>query len=224
MARVANGRLIDINLGAAATAAYGGLGKHPISRRIEAQAARLMREALRSALQSAMSEAAARGDAPRRTGRGIQAAVSGSRAFGQNFASLRGHIIAPGRMVAHEDGSTIYPEGEYLAVPIFDGLRSDGSPKLMNPNQWRAHGSFTIRGKTSGRLFIVRKDPSNPNQLLFLYVLVESVTLKKHRGWATRAWQKQLPLLRAEWDNIVASFMTVGMVEEAFSNGLSGKR
>lgn len=225
MARVSNGRLIEVNnLAAQARVAYGGLGANPISKRIEAQAARLMRAALLVALRNAMIEAAGTRDAPRRTGYGLRESATGARAFGQNFASLRGHIVAPGRMVAHERGTTIYPEGEYLAVPIYDGLRADGSPKLRNPNQWRAYGSFVIKGKKTGRLFIVRKDPTSPNRLLWLYVLVESVDLKKHKGWATRAWSKQLPLLRAQWDGIVASFMTVDMVGEAFSKGLSGKR
>lgn len=220
MARVANGRLIEVNLGAQASVAYGGLRSNPISRRIENQAARLMRTALRRALQSAMLDAEADGTAPKRTGYGIQQSVSGARAFGQNFANIRGHIIAPGRMVAHENGSTISPqEGEYLTVPIYDGLRADGSPKLRNPNQWRAYGSFVIKGKKTGKLYIVRKDPNDQNKLHFLYVLVESVTLAKHKGWASNSWQKQIPTLRAEWDSIVASFLTVDMVAEAYSGG-----
>lgn len=223
MSRVRNGRLIDVTtLGAQAARAYGGLNANPISRRIEAQAARLMREALKRALMDAMLEASANGTAPRRTGVGIRSAVSGARAFGQNFASLRGHIMAIGRMVAHEQGSTIYPSGEYLAIPIYDGLRADGSPKLRNPNQWRAYGSFVIMGKRTKKLYIVRKD-KNSGSLQFLYVLVESVTMRKHVGWASRSWAKQIPLLRAEWDGIVASFMTVGMVGEAYNKGLGGR-
>lgn len=225
MSRVSNGRLIDVtSLGSQAAAAYGGLNGHPISRRIQAQASRLMREALKSALRDAMLEAASSGLAPRRTGSSIAAAATGARAFGTNFAGLRGHIIAPGRLVAHQNATEITPQnGEYLAVPIFDGVRADGSPKLGNPNQWRRFGSFTIKGKKTGKLYIVRKDPNNSSRLMFLYVLVESVQLSKHAGWASRAWAKQLPYLRAEWDNIVASFMTVDMVGEAYSNGL-GKR
>lgn len=223
MSRVANGRLIDVNLGPQATAAYGRLGKHPITKRKQAAIVREMRAALKDALRNAMVEAEASGDAPKRTGRSIRIAQTGARAFGQNFANLRGHIIAPGRLVAHENATEILPqEGEYLAVPIYDGLRADGSPKLLNPNQWRQYGSFTIKGKKTGRLYIVRKDPSNPKRLQFLYVLVESVQLSKHRGWASRSWKKELPFLRAEWDSIVASYMTVDDVGEAYTAGLKG--
>lgn len=213
--RVMNGRLIDVNLGAMATAQYGALRGDPISRRIETLAARQMREALRSALQEAMLTA----NAPRRTGNGIRQAVTGARAFGTNFSALRGHILSPGHLIAHEDGTTITPRGEYLAVPIYDGLRGDGSPKMRNPSQWRAFGSFVFKGKNGG-LFIGRKPKGSDLQTL--YALVPSVSLTTHTGWATNSWSRQLPLLKAEWDSIVASYISPDMVSEAYSRGLRG--
>lgn len=220
MARRRNARLIDTNLGSAAAGRYAGLGANKITARIERQAAPLMREALREALAAAMLETG--GKAPSRSGSGLRAAQRGARAFGTRFSQLRGHILAPSYMVAHNEGATITPvKGEWLAVPLPAAQKADGSPKLPGPNSWKMHGSFIWKSPKTGKLLIVRKEKGS-DTLIFLYVLVPSVTLRSHVGWADRAWSQQIPALMAAWDSIVASFLTVDMVEEAYVNGLNG--
>lgn len=221
MARANNSRLIDVSLGSAASLRYGGLRKNKISARIETLAAREMRQALKDALTDAMLDARAAGG-PYRTGKGLGAAVAGARAFGTNFSQLRGHIIAPSYMEAHNVGATIYPKnGDWLAVPLPAAQRGDGSPKLPGPRSWQLHGSFIWKSPKTGKLLIVRK-PVGSTSLEFLYVLVPSVTLSKHKGWADKAWRKKMPLLISVWDSIVASYISPPMVDEAYSAGLNG--
>jgi len=109
MTRASNSRLIDVSLGSLASLRYGGLRKNKISARIETIAAREMRQTLKSFLADAMIDARASGG-PYRTGKGIGAAIAGARAFGTNFSQLRGHIIAPSYMAAHNTGATISPK------------------------------------------------------------------------------------------------------------------
>lgn len=216
MARLPNARLIDASdLGSLAERTYGPLRKNPFTKRIETQASRLMRAALKDHLTQAM--VAARADAPYRTGASYKTALVGARAFGTNFSQLRGHIVADAKLVVHDRGTDIYPgEAEYLAIPIYHGRKPDGAPKLARPYMWKRFGSFVFKSKKTGKLYIVRQGPDK--KLQFLYALVESVEIKGTR-WATNAWAQQLPYLLQEWGNIVTSFMTTDIVGEAYSKG-----
>jgi len=224
MTRAHNSRLINVSLGSLASQRYKGLGKNKISSRIEASAVREMREVLKSFLTDAMIDARAAGG-PSRTGKGFEAAIAGARAFGVKFSQLRGHIIAPSYMSAHNTGATIYPKNsDWLAVPLPAAQRADGSPKLPGPRSWKLHGSFIWKSPKTGKHFIVRR-PVGSTSLDFLYVLVPSVTpSQKHKGWADKAWSKKIPLLISAWDSIVASYMSPSMVGEAYNAGIKRSR
>lgn len=211
-------RLLDVDLGSEASVRFRGLSKHPVTKRLEGIIARQMREALREALNEAMDNAARDGSFPSRSGRGYAAVRGRAQAFGTNFRSLRGHITAPLYLVAHDRGATITPKSSnYLTVPVFEALRADGTPKLASARSWIMLGSFVYRSKRTGQLYIARRTAEG--KLSVLYLLLTEAQLKKHKGWAQAAWQRQLPSLSVAWGNILMNNITVDMVEEAYVQG-----
>lgn len=186
---MANARIIDANLSDELAAAYKPLlAAKGISGRAQTRVARITREAIRQALTDAITLAYADGAAPYRTGRGKARLYQGVRAFGSNLASLRGYIVGPEYLKAHEDGSTITPKNaKKLAIPLQPALRGDGTPKLPGPRSWRnVQRTFIYKSRRTGQSYIAYKNLND--SLTLLYVLVDSATLSKYKGFLSSAF------------------------------------
>lgn len=193
-------KILDERFGREATALFGSISKNPLTRKLEATMARLMRIAIQDAFRDAVVEARQRGLLPIRTGKGYQKMLRGGRAYGTRFSNLRGHLLAPEYMVAQNEGSTIKPRNaKKLAVPLPDALKGDGSPKLPGPRSWIIHGSFIYKSKT-GKSFIARKD--SQGSIVLLYILLDVVQLRKNTGFMDKAWATQLPALYSRFGQI----------------------
>ena len=216
-------RLLDVTTGALASRTLSSTAQTPVLRKVQTVIARELREALRLALNESMDNAYRDGLFPSRSGSGYKRVRGRAQAFGTNIWNLRGHINAPSYLVAHDRGADITPKrGRYLAVPIYEGVRKDGSPKLRSPRSWKMLKSFVYRSKKTGQLYIARK--KNDGKVSVLYVLVESVQLREHKGWAQTAWERQLPMLAQDYQRIVMRHLTVDKVEDAFVRGRGGRR
>lgn len=211
-------RLLDVDLGREASGLMSALSRSPVTRKLQTVIARQMREALKNALNEAMDNAYQDGSFPKRTGRGYAMVRKRAQAFGTGIRYLRGHITAPLYLIAQDRGSTITPvNSKYLTVPVFDGLRADGTPKLPSARSWKMLGSFVYKSKRTGQLYIARKTASG--KVSVLYLLLDQVQLRKHKGWAQNAWNNQLPSLATEWGNIVISNLGVSLVNDAYVKG-----
>jgi hypothetical protein len=130
--------------------------------------------------------------------------LAGIRAFGQRFGNLRGHIMGPSYIAAHENGATILPSNAHaLAIPLPAALRADGTPKLPGPRSWKNVGSFIYKSKKTGKLYIAYR--SAGGSLVLLYVLVDSVTLSKHTGFISKAWNRNKMGMFAQFGQIMMS-------------------
>lgn len=197
MARARNVRVLNVDIGPIVAGVFAPLRSVPLSGRAQIRTTVMMREAIRIALHRAIKDAFKDGASPMRAGRSKRIMENGVRVFGTTFISLRGHIIGPNYIAAHNKGATIVPtSAKALAIPLPKALRKDGSPKLRSPRSWKMMGSFIYKSKNTGRGYIAYKDKGG--KLVLLYVLVQSVELKKHKGFLDRAWHKQLPFLTAE--------------------------
>lgn len=187
------GKLLEVTLGRELTTVFGSLTKNPLTRRVEASMTRSMREALLAAFVDVIHDARRDGSMPMRTGAAYRKLLIGGRAFGTTFASLRGHIIGPDYIVAHQRGTLITPnEAPQLAIPMPAALRPDGTPKLPGPRSWRIHGSFVYFSKRTQRGYIAR---NVQGRLELLYAFVDEAQLKKHKGFIDQPWARQLPKL-----------------------------
>lgn len=132
---------------------------------------------------------------PYRTGRGYRQMLGGVRVFGTSFNNLRGYIVGPSYMRAHEEGATIVPvRAKALTIPLPPALKADGTPKLPGPRSWQnVLDTFIYRSKKTGRAYIAYRNRTGG--LTLLYVLVSEVQLRTHKGWLSRAFNKQKPAL-----------------------------
>lgn len=184
------GKLLDVNLGPELTRIFGSLAKNPLTRRVETVMARDMRAVLATAFINVINDAKRDGSLPTRTGNAYRKLLAGGRVFGTTFASIRGHILGPDYIVAHQRGTLIVPkEAEQLAIPLPAALRPDGTPKLPGPRSWMMHGSFVFKSKKTGRGYIAR---NVGGRLELLYSFVDEAQLRKHKGFIDRPWSKQL--------------------------------
>lgn len=193
---MANTRVFEADLSGVVSSVYGPLLKAKgISGRGQSRVARSMRAAIKQALLGTVIRAYRDGSAPYRTGRSRRALLGGVRAFGTSFASLRGHLIGPEYIAAHEEGATIYPKrSRALAIPLPPALRPDGTPKLPGPRSWsNTQKTFIYKSKKTGQAYIAYKAASG--RLTLLYALVDSVTLSKHKGFLSRSWDREKPQL-----------------------------
>lgn len=107
---------------------------------------------------------------------------AGIRVYGRSsLTNLRGVVLAYPWLFAHEYGASIDPKEKYLTIPIFHGLRADGSPVFRSARSWKRFGSFVWTQKATGKKFLVYKSKQD-GELKFLYVLVEHVELKPVLG------------------------------------------
>lgn len=133
-----------------------------------------------------------------------------ARVFGgYSLNELRGQFWAYPWLFAQEFGAEIHPTvGQYLALPIYNALRSDGTPKYRNPSSWKRWGSFVYKQKGTGKLFLAYKDADQ--KLRILYVLVEKVSVPARLGLTAHA-EAMLEYLYTAWGQI--------FVEVASSSG-----
>jgi hypothetical protein len=180
--------------------AFSTLSTSPFSGRLQARMGPQMREALLRHLNLALLRARADGTFPYRTGRSYDRTYA--RAFGTSFSSLRGSIIGPGNIAIRERGGEIHPqEGEFLAVPIFEALRPDGTPKLPGPRSWaNIKKTFVYPSKKTGQKYIAYKDDGG--EIHCIYVLLEMATVKgKH--FMEHAVDHETPAMAREFGNIM---------------------
>lgn len=139
--------------------------------------------------------------------------LSGVHVVGRmSLRTLTGRVDAYPWVFPHEFGANIQPkEGQYLTIPIFYGLRPDGSPKYRTPGSWRRWGSFVYTNKISGKKFIAYKSKEG-GDLRILYVLVEENEIPARLGLNRIA--------RARLDDLMAAWMMI-YVQEAARAGIT---
>lgn len=189
---MADKRVFEVDLGDVVTGIYSPLLRaQGISGRGTVRVARVTRNAIRQALTDTIIRAYRDGAAPHRTGRTRLKLLGGVRAQGSTLISLKGWIVGPSYVEAHEEGATITPKrAKALAIPLAPALRADGSPKLPGPNSWRnVLGTFIYKSRTTGQAYIAYKNSSG--NLTLLYVLVDSATLSKYKGFLSRSWDRE---------------------------------
>lgn len=188
-----------------------------ISGRAESRVAVQIRNALRAALTGTVQRAYLDGSAPKsRTGAGRRALLSGTRAFGRTFGTIRGHIIGPNYMKAHEEGATITPKNaRALAIPLPAAQRPDGTPKLPGPRSWQnVVKTFIYKSKKTGNAYIAYKNTGGT--LTLLYVLVDSATLSQYSGYLAKAWETQKPdIIEAMGRAMLLEFGRVSLLDLA---------
>lgn len=193
---MANTRVFEVNLSDEVRSIYAPfMRSRGLSGRAQTRVTQKIRNALRVVLIKALRDALREGYLPYRTGKSYYKMLSGVRAYGTTFANIRGHIVGPAFMKAHEEGATIRPKrAKYLAVPLAPALKADGSPKLPGPRSWgNIQNTFVFTSKKSGRKLIAFRN--GRGGLTFLYVLVDEVELTKHVGWMTKAFSAQKGIL-----------------------------
>lgn len=109
-------------------------------------------------------------------------------------------IDAPGARI-NEYGGTIRPsEGSYLFVPLPAALKADGTPKKLNPRQWR---DTFIAESRNGNLLLFRRVG---RKLEPLYALKPQVKIRPRLGLVNQV-KKGFPefadrMLEALFDNL----------------------
>lgn len=189
-----NVRVFEVELSDAVASIYRPLLRaQGISGRAETRISRKVREELRSALKDMLVRSYADGSAPFRTGRSRQIMFNGIRAFGANFNSLRGYIVGPDYIRAHNEGATITPKrSRALTIPLPAAQRADGSPKLPSARSWQnVLRTFIYKSKRTGQAYIAYKNSAG--ELTLLYLLVDEAQLRKYQGFLDRAWDLQKP-------------------------------
>lgn len=181
-----NVRVFEVNLRGTLA---GIFAKSSLSRKSETRIARRMRQELKEVLRKTVIDARRDGGAPMRTGRSFAIMRNGVRSFGTSFNTLRGHIIGPGYIKAHEEGATIRPKNaKALAIPLPAALRPDGTPKLPGPRSWQnVAKTFIYKSKKTGRAYIAYKGASG--RLTLLYVFVEEAHIRERR-FLRKAWSR----------------------------------
>jgi hypothetical protein len=118
--------------------------------------------------------------------------LRGVRAFGSRIGNVRGYILGPSYIKAHEEGATITPQNaRALAIPLPAAQRPDGSPKLPGPRSWQnIQKTFIYKSKRTGNGYIAYK---NGDSLVLLYVLVDQVTLSRYKGFLSSSFDLRKP-------------------------------
>jgi hypothetical protein len=134
-------------------------------------------------------------------GRIAEELQTNARVFGRySLNELRGQFYAYPWLFAHEFGAEIHPHSsQYLALPIYNALRPDGSPKYRDPKSWQRWGSFVYTQRTTGRKFLAYKDAGG--ELRILYILVDKVTIPARLGLSVHA-EAMVEYLYAAWAQI----------------------
>ena len=128
-----------------------------------------------------------------------------ARVFGAySLNELRGEFYGYPWLFAHEFGAEIHPlTGQFLAIPIYNALRADGSPIFRDPKSWQRFGSFVYTQRSTGRKFLAYRPKGGDGKLKILYILVEKVTIPARLGLTTHV-DDMYPILWAMWFEIFA--------------------
>lgn len=157
------------------------------SGRAQARMSIKVREALRDTLRNTVRYS----DFPKRTGRAYRIALQNVRVYGVTFDTLRGHIVAPMYIAAHEEGAEILPKrGKFLAIPVGYALRPDGTPKLPGPRSWQniQKTSIAVNSDTGKAWGIVINDrPEDGNNYTVIYMLYTQAELPA-QGFLSSEW------------------------------------
>lgn len=132
----------------------------------------------------------------------------GIRVTGRNsLAALRASIWTYPWVFAHEYGARPQPRNaQYIAIPIFYGLRPDGKPKFRSPRAWNRYGSFVYTSKRTGKKYLAYRSKET-KELRILYVLVDETEIPPRLG-LNRMADRQLGTLLAAWGTIYLSEMS----------------
>jgi len=123
-----------------------------------------------------------------------------------SLASLRASIWTYPWLFAHEYGANPKPRNaQYIAIPIFFGLRPDGRPKYRNPRAWNRFGSFVYTSRRTGKKYLAYRSKET-KELRILYVLVDETDIPARLGLNKMA-DRQLGALLGMWANIYLSEM-----------------
>lgn len=191
---MANVRVFDVDLSDVTGRILSPLAAaQGLSGRARGRISEKVRDELRIVLREMLVRAYLDGSAPNRTGRSRSIMLRGIRTFGGRGTQVRGHIIGPDFIRAHNEGATITPKrAKALAIPLPPAQRPDGTPKLPGPRSWsNIVKTFIFKSKKTGQAYIAYKNMGG--SLVLLYMLVDKVVLKKHSGFLDRQWDISKP-------------------------------
>jgi len=146
----------------------------------------------------------------RKRGKMAHSLRSGIQVKGQTFTSLTAIVHGVDYTIMHEANVKVHPSGgRYLAIPLPDACRADGTPILSGPRAWEhVKKTFLIKGdvalNTHNRNVAVTDiNPHFPseveyvvyknenNQLVYLYKLVPySLFVQGYKNYNNRALKK----------------------------------
>lgn len=119
----------------------------------------------------------------------------GIRVTGSTLSNLRAQILGPSYIRALEEGTTIKPTtSRYLAIPIFEALRPDKTPKLPSPRSWRNIKKTFVYTSKDGRKFIAYNEQG---KLKIIYVLVDEVEMPRIAA-LRQAYDRRAGVIKAE--------------------------
>jgi hypothetical protein len=186
---MANVKVFEADLGKVVSSINGPLSRaQGLSGRAIGRINTRVRTELRNVLHQMLIRAYADGSAPSRSGKSKRIMLNGIRTFGSRSSGIRGHIIGPDYIAAHNEGATITPKkAKALAIPIGAALRPDGTPKLNGPRSWQnIVKTFIFKSRKTGQGYIAYRNGAGGVTLL--YVLVDQAVLRQHSGFLDRAW------------------------------------
>lgn len=70
---------------------------------------------------------------------------------------------------------------KFFTIPIFHGLRSDGTPKFRKASAWKRYGSFVWVSPKTGKKFLAYKSKTDGG-LKIIYALVEKIDIPARLG------------------------------------------
>lgn len=187
-----------------------------ITARQIAQLTTYMRQTLYDAMGAAVDDARATSSINSRKGTLFNSLRTGRRQKGTGTPStISVTFMFRPWMAIHETGGDIVPKnGKYLILPMPAAMRADGSMKRRNANGWRSYGAFVLTSK-SGKKYVVYRSKTT-KQLVFLYHLVDKVTLKKRLDLRGAIMRQENEVVTA-WSNYVMQiFSDVDMYGMAF--------
>jgi len=76
---------------------------------------------------------------------------------------------------------TMPKSSKFFTIPIFHGLRSDGTPKFRKASAWKRYGSFVWVSPKTGKKFLAYKSKTDGG-LKIIYALVEKIDIPARLG------------------------------------------
>ncbi len=79
---------------------------------------------------------------------------------------------------------------KFFTIPIFDGLRADGTPKFRKASAWKRYGSFVWVSPKTGKKFLAYKSKTDGG-LKIIYALVAKIDIPARLGLRKIAFQNE---------------------------------